>query len=74
MNDHFHEDDSIKIENITQKDLLSFAKFILALNGFMFFIAGVSELFISGNQFFEVCRTALPPFSGIITGYYFGKH
>lgn len=73
MND-LHDEESVKVEKITQLDLLRFAKWILMLNALMFFISGISELFISGNQFFEVCRTALPPFAGVITGYYFGKN
>ncbi len=63
----FHED------LVTEKNLLDFAKSILLGIATIYFMAGVSELFIHNNATYEACKITLPSIATLVIGYYFGS-
>lgn len=65
---------SLKIEDITPKDLLFFAKVILLVLSILWILGGLSEIFRPGNNLFEACKITLPPIATLVIGYYFGKN
>jgi hypothetical protein len=60
-------------ENITPKDLLIFAKLILAVIAVIFILGGLAELLKPNSGIFETCKTILPPIATLVIGFYFGK-
>jgi len=73
MNDIINEKKSFHEKNVTDKDLLIFAKWILFIVFALFILGCISELIWKGNMVFEICKTILPSFATLIIGYYFGK-
>jgi len=73
MNDSLEEAKTFIRKDITQKDLLIFAKWILFTIAILFVLGCLSEIIYPGNMVFEVCKTTLPSFATLIIGYYFGK-
>lgn len=60
-------------QNITPKDLLGLAKYILMAIAIMFCLGCISELYQKGSAIFEACKTILPPIATLVIGFYFGK-
>jgi hypothetical protein len=58
---------------VTEKNLLDFAKSILFGIAVIYFMAGVSELFIHNNATYEACKITLPSIATLVIGYYFGS-
>lgn len=57
---------------VTAKDILSFAKLILAVLGVIFVIAMIGEWVNPGNSVFETCKLTIPSLATLVIGYYFG--
>lgn len=64
---------AITEENITPRDMMTFAKSILLVIAILFALGGVCELFRPQSSIFEACKTILPPIATLVIGYYFGK-
>lgn len=60
-------------DEVTPKDLLKFAKWILGIISIIFIGSCFSELLKPSNMVFEICKTILPSLTTLIIGYYFGK-
>lgn len=58
---------------VTEKNLLDFAKSILIGIATIYFLAGISELFIQNNAAYEACKITLPSIATLVIGYYFGS-
>jgi hypothetical protein len=58
---------------VTEKNLLDFAKSILIGIAVIYFMAGISELFIHNNATYEACKITLPSIATLVIGYYFGS-
>ena len=58
---------------VTPTRMLSFAKQILLMLGFMFEIAAVFEIYIPGNGVYETCKVTIPSLATLVIGYYFGS-
>lgn len=60
-------------EDITPRDMLKFAKAILAVLAVLFAGGAACELLKPQSNIFEACKTILPPIATLVIGYYFGK-
>ncbi len=58
---------------VTEKNVLDFAKSILLGIAAIYFLAGISELFIHNNATYEACKITLPSIANLVIGYYFGS-
>lgn len=73
-NDELKEDISVEGGEITPKDLLIFAKYIL-LFVFISFIGGCyCNIFYPDSDVFEACKSILPSMTTLVIGFYFGKN
>lgn len=73
-NEDFLDDKpTLKIEDVTPRDLLTFSKVILIVLAIMWIAGGLSEILRPNNNLFEACKVTLPPIATLIIGYYFGK-
>lgn len=57
---------------VTPIHLLCFAKWILAIIGVIYVLAGLSEVIYPHNNVFETCKVTLPSLATLVIGYYFG--
>jgi hypothetical protein len=57
---------------VTPIHLLRFAKWILAIIGGIYVLAGLSEIIYPHNNVFETCKVTLPSLATLVIGYYFG--
>ena len=60
-------------KEVTPKDLLRFAQYILLSIAAIFILSGISELIFPNNNLFELCKMSLPQIVTLIIGFYFGK-
>lgn len=67
------EDSYCSQHEVSEKDLLILAEYVLAGIGILFFLGMISELFYSDGNIFEACKTILPPIATLVIGYYFAK-
>lgn len=67
------EESPVYINDITPRDLLSFAKSILIVIALLFLLGGVAELVRPQSGVFDTCKTVLPPVATLVIGFYFGK-
>lgn len=58
---------------ITEQNLLDFAKHILIGIAGIYVLSGISELFIHNNATYEACKITLPSIATLVIGYYFGS-
>ncbi len=85
MKDKFIDDSKIPLEQVmshvtvakegavTELHLLGLAKIILLIVSFLYFLAGISELIIPANAFYEAAKITLPSIATLVIGYYFGS-
>lgn len=74
INDNYISDGPIvESEEVTPKDLLKFAKYILLSCVFIFLFSCITELYIPYNKVFEICKTIIPPIVTLVIGFYFVK-
>ncbi len=72
-NDEITQISGAVTENITPKDLMKFAKMILAVVAVIFILSGISEFIKPYNHVFEACKTILPSITTLVIGFYFGR-
>lgn len=60
-------------EEVTPKDLLKFAKWILMVIAGLFVLGMGCQLFGHDKAIFEACKTILPAIATLVIGFYFGK-
>lgn len=60
-------------EDITPRDMLKLAKWILGVISLLFILGAFSELIKPNCGIFEACKTILPPIATLVIGFYFGK-
>lgn len=69
----FAQSEGVKEGSVTPLHLLCLAKWILAVVGVIYVIAGIAELFKPGSALFEACKVTLPSIATLVIGYYFGS-
>jgi hypothetical protein len=60
-------------QEVTPKDLLRFAKLILAAIAGLFILGMFCQLITQDKIIFESCKMILPPVATLVIGFYFGK-
>lgn len=65
------ETPSFELKKVTEKDILTFGKWIIGGAAAIFVVAMISNLFVPSSNIFDVCKTILPPIVTLIIGYYF---
>jgi len=69
----FEDIKGVSQSEVTPRNLLTFAKYILLAVSLMYSFSAVSELFFPGNSVFETCKITLPSVATLVIGYYFGR-
>jgi hypothetical protein len=64
--------DVTSINDVTPKNILSFAKAILLALAILFIIGIGVECYQPGSAVFEACKLTLPSLATLVIGYYFG--
>ena len=72
MNDEI-ESNNPELKDVSPRELMIFAKYILLVLSLLFILGGISDLIRPEIHIFEACKTILPPISTLVIGYYFGK-
>jgi len=60
-------------KEVTEQDLLRFAKLILIVIASIFIFSMILTISLHDKAVFDACKTILPPIATSVIGFYFGK-
>lgn len=67
------DDKTFVKDDITPKDLLRFAQYILLFIFISFIFSAILQTIIPTSPVFDACKLVLPEIATLIIGFYFGK-